>query len=554
MARSKTADHLRQRTTVHRLGLQGVHPHRGMPHVRTPPYYPQSNGKLERWHKSLKSECIRTGIPLTRENALRLIQTYVDHDNTVRLHSAIGFVTPTDMLAGRQKEINDTRDHKLAEARRQRQLRVPYEATTMTLESREAKWLLGIGCGLRVIAFFFSRNNGGDAFARAFVTASWLQHPGLSLDFGGPRWPPLHFWLMALFAQIVPNLMLACRLLSLVAGLVSLWLFWKLVSRLYGDWPAVLSLAVFTFYSLHIAYSTTCSSEESFVAFVLGGLLGVFSFRALGKYAALVAGGLSLTAAAAIRFEAWIVILALGLIFLLGQEGRPFLSRGYWKALFAYGLTSGVWPVFWTIHSWLLSGHPFYGFADNRASIPAQLAVNTAHGPLYELALSPGVIMLTLTPVAAAGTLYGLWRSLRDSKNLDFAFLVIFFTVFQFTTIATRGTLALARYTLMLGTLCAALAGYGLVGVGERVFGAWRGRVLAVLTAVLVANLALIVILSEYHGSSRTSSAPFLHSCNSQSTLKRWRTYSGSRSDFPWLQRIALFSCPSETGPIHFHI
>jgi transposase InsO family protein len=30
----------------------------GMTHVRTSPYYPQSNGKLERWHKSLKSECI----------------------------------------------------------------------------------------------------------------------------------------------------------------------------------------------------------------------------------------------------------------------------------------------------------------------------------------------------------------------------------------------------------------------------------------------------------------------------------------------------------------
>jgi putative transposase len=35
----------------------------GMTHVRTSPYYPQSNGKIERWHKSLKGECIR---PLER--------------------------------------------------------------------------------------------------------------------------------------------------------------------------------------------------------------------------------------------------------------------------------------------------------------------------------------------------------------------------------------------------------------------------------------------------------------------------------------------------------
>src|SRR5215469_5983706 len=37
----------------------------GMTHVRTSPYYPQSNGKIERWDKSLKSECIRPGTPLS---------------------------------------------------------------------------------------------------------------------------------------------------------------------------------------------------------------------------------------------------------------------------------------------------------------------------------------------------------------------------------------------------------------------------------------------------------------------------------------------------------
>ena len=65
-----------------------------MTHVRTSPYYPQSNGKIERWHKSLKGECIRPGTPLTPQDARRLVQQYVDHYNKVRLHSAIGFITP----------------------------------------------------------------------------------------------------------------------------------------------------------------------------------------------------------------------------------------------------------------------------------------------------------------------------------------------------------------------------------------------------------------------------------------------------------------------------
>jgi putative transposase len=93
----------------------------GMTHVRTSPYDPQSNGKIERWHKSLKSECIRPGTPLSLDDALRLVQAYVEHYNNVRLNSAIGYVTPKDVLAGRQQEIHAERDRKLEAARQQRQ-------------------------------------------------------------------------------------------------------------------------------------------------------------------------------------------------------------------------------------------------------------------------------------------------------------------------------------------------------------------------------------------------------------------------------------------------
>jgi len=92
----------------------------GMTHVKTSPYYPQSNGKIERWHKSLKNECIRPKTPLTLEDAQRVVGDYVAEYNTVRLHSAIGYVTPQDMLEGRQAEIHAERDRKLEEAREKR--------------------------------------------------------------------------------------------------------------------------------------------------------------------------------------------------------------------------------------------------------------------------------------------------------------------------------------------------------------------------------------------------------------------------------------------------
>jgi len=92
----------------------------GMTHVRTSPYYPQSNGKLERWHKSLKSECIRPGTPLSLDDARRLVAGYVEHYNNVRLHSAIGYVAPAAKLAGREPVIFAERDRKLDEARQHR--------------------------------------------------------------------------------------------------------------------------------------------------------------------------------------------------------------------------------------------------------------------------------------------------------------------------------------------------------------------------------------------------------------------------------------------------
>lgn len=95
----------------------------GLTHVKTSPYYPQSNGKIERWHQTLKAGCLRPGCPLSLEDAQRLVEHFVTHYNTVRLHSAIGYITPADRLAGRHLEIFAARDKKLDAARQNRKLK-----------------------------------------------------------------------------------------------------------------------------------------------------------------------------------------------------------------------------------------------------------------------------------------------------------------------------------------------------------------------------------------------------------------------------------------------
>lgn len=92
----------------------------GMTHVRTSPYYPQSNGKIERWHGTLKRECIRPGVLLNLDDARRVVGDYIHHYNHVRLNSAIGYIAPIDKLNGRAEEIFRERDLKLESARQLR--------------------------------------------------------------------------------------------------------------------------------------------------------------------------------------------------------------------------------------------------------------------------------------------------------------------------------------------------------------------------------------------------------------------------------------------------
>ena len=95
----------------------------GMTHVKTSPYYPQSNGKLERYHRTIKSTCIRANTPLSLDDCQRMVTDFVNRYNNTRLHSSIGYVTPADKLHGRAELIQAQRDAKLVAAREARKAR-----------------------------------------------------------------------------------------------------------------------------------------------------------------------------------------------------------------------------------------------------------------------------------------------------------------------------------------------------------------------------------------------------------------------------------------------
>ena len=90
-------------------------------HVRTSPYYPQSNGKIEAFHKNIKTECLRRQSFLSVEELRASVKSYIDHYNHKRLHSGIYYLPPAAMLNGTADKILRERDRKLEQARKRRQ-------------------------------------------------------------------------------------------------------------------------------------------------------------------------------------------------------------------------------------------------------------------------------------------------------------------------------------------------------------------------------------------------------------------------------------------------
>jgi RNA-directed DNA polymerase len=77
---------------------------KGMQHVRGAPYHPQTQGKIERWHQTLKNRILLENYYLPGDLE-RQVDAFVEHYNHVRYHESIDNVTPADVYFGRADMI-----------------------------------------------------------------------------------------------------------------------------------------------------------------------------------------------------------------------------------------------------------------------------------------------------------------------------------------------------------------------------------------------------------------------------------------------------------------
>jgi len=83
--------------------------HKGMKHSRGAPYHPQTQGKIERWHQTLKNRILLENYFLPGDLEAQ-IEAFVDHYNHQRYHESLSNVTPADVYFGRDKAILQQRE------------------------------------------------------------------------------------------------------------------------------------------------------------------------------------------------------------------------------------------------------------------------------------------------------------------------------------------------------------------------------------------------------------------------------------------------------------
>jgi len=92
----------------------------GITHRKTRFFYPQSNGKIERFYQTCKNESIRKQSFLSLDDLKNQLTYYIAHYNHNRLHASLGYIIPWDMLQGNQNKIFTERKEKLKRARENR--------------------------------------------------------------------------------------------------------------------------------------------------------------------------------------------------------------------------------------------------------------------------------------------------------------------------------------------------------------------------------------------------------------------------------------------------
>lgn len=320
--------------------------------------------------------------------------------------------------------------------------------------------VLFLSAAIRLWVFAVTEN-GIDFHFNAYDRALFTWHNWMH----STRWVPMstygpfHYYLLrGLFLLTGYDAIYRPTLLSLAAGVFSIWPLMTISKRSFGARVALWTGLGAAFYPLGVRLSSVSLEMTTFMLVLLLAVwqlqLGTDKKRPGLKPVLLSA--LFLNLACATRFEGWLLIPFFTAI---------LLSASFWRAIL-FGAVAGIFPVVWMTENYFSSGSPF-AFATISAAVQK---VHLVGFSIFDTALGwPVIFLRTTTLPIVIFMAIGLVAAFKAKKGRDIAFIGLgLFALFIVFTM--RGTMALneTKYILSVGMLLMPFFGKGIEWAADK--------------------------------------------------------------------------------------
>ncbi|HXJ82134.1 MAG TPA: glycosyltransferase family 39 protein [Candidatus Methylomirabilis sp.] len=347
----------------------------------------------------------------------------------------------------------------------------------------------GVAFVIRVVTLLLTIDLSGDGPSRAMMAYEWSRSPRFVMS--GNVWLPGASYWAGIATLLVPNPLIAPRLVNLLLGTLTVPVFYLLIRRLYGGPAALLSSVTLAVLPLHVGLSVSSMSEPSFLFVILAALLCLTN--AVGERCVRVPPlGLFLlffVAAEMTRYEAW-PLIPLALVYLYWR------SRSLSTLVFSAAILL-LFPIGWSMASYKHFGHPFHGVL---------LGIHPLEpgGPVKMWAALANVLRLArsylgglLLVAMVWGAITELARAMRRVVNAERTAYLILVGVFWILIVAGARSVGPALYgrNLLSGfVLALPLAALPFL----QYWGRYRHRV-AIVVLASIASVALAYVTNSPH-------------------------------------------------------
>ncbi len=201
---------------------------------------------------------------------------------------------------------------------------------------------------IKLILLPYSQTESADAVSRIFESINWMKNP---IWIKKSVWAPFHFYINGVALFVWDNRVITPKIVNILFSSFTLIPFYFLTKREFNKNGAIIA-AIFLAVSPILFRNSFLALSETPYLFFLTLTINLLS-KAIreNSFIYIFLSGISITIAAGIRYEAWIIIGVLSLIIILIRR---------WKMFLLFNLAALLFPLYWLLSNFIETGNPLY--------------------------------------------------------------------------------------------------------------------------------------------------------------------------------------------------